>query len=633
MSAKEAEYIAASEAAMEAIWIRKFILGLGTVPTINEPIKMLCDNSAALLIANELGVQKGARHCHRRYHYIRELHRIRQTFTYCALFQQAFAHLFHTNVRTFKYELSQNMNNLEKQLNNEILHEKDSKFALSVIKVQFDKFIHSDVLKHFDPYSSSASYDRAVRKNFNDYTQMEPQTFKETIIQHMNSIEQCIVERESWNGLKRLNERKLQIKECKVQEVKASDAISGDKDCSRIGSDKGNDQGLENQSNTSGDESSRSRNECNDKSTSGDDTDIRPSYDMEPMVEVDSNVIPDSPDMCDNEIQTDQNAVECDDERVALANLIANLKLDIDENKKIQKKLKKENTSLTQELKECKSNLAETSRTLGIDYDKLECKLNETLGLLAQKEIDIKEGLKLKAYEISFVKEKQDELVKQSLLTKSHSEGLVKEKTKIPYDQSDPTNRLVPDKEETLTLEKKSRSKLNKDLVRPYDYTKLNSLYEIFKPATQEYHEQLAHANKVKHSHDHFRAPTALDMKVLIKTCLMPLSIKTQNDSFTFVHELKQEMHADLKHVESLENEIDEHEYDKAEFSNMYDILLQECVSNDVTCSYLHSLSDLDAHTELQCLYVHKVKECECLVQKLLKQTETASKEVYNELL
>nr|GEU56268.1 hypothetical protein [Tanacetum cinerariifolium] len=115
---------------------------------------------------------------------------------------------------------------------------------------------------------------------------------------------------------KRLDERKLQIQECKVQEVKASDTSFGDKDCSRIVSDKQNDQGLKNQSNTSGDESSRSRNECNDKSTSGDDTDIRPSYDMKPMVEVpytaeynvfavDSNVIPDSPDMCDNDIQTD----------------------------------------------------------------------------------------------------------------------------------------------------------------------------------------------------------------------------------------------------------------------------------------------------------------------------------------
>ncbi|GKB45327.1 hypothetical protein Tco_0896080 [Tanacetum coccineum] len=79
---------------------------------------------------------------------------------------------------------------------------------------------------------------------------------------------------------------------------------------------------------------------------------------------VDNNVIPDSPDMCDNEIQTDHNAVECDDERVALANLIANLKREIDENKTIQKQLKKANASLTQELTECKSILAETSKTL-----------------------------------------------------------------------------------------------------------------------------------------------------------------------------------------------------------------------------------------------------------------------------
>nr|GEZ56863.1 integrase, catalytic region, zinc finger, CCHC-type, peptidase aspartic, catalytic [Tanacetum cinerariifolium] len=66
-----------------------------------------------------------------------------------------------------------------------------------------------------------------------------------------------------------------------------------------------------------------------------------------------------------------------------------------------------------------------------IDYDKLERKLNETLGQLAQKDIEIKEGLKLKAYEISMVKEKHDELIKQSLLTKSHYKGLVKQKTKF----------------------------------------------------------------------------------------------------------------------------------------------------------------------------------------------------------
>nr|GEW80864.1 hypothetical protein [Tanacetum cinerariifolium] len=79
---------------------------------------------------------------------------------------------------------------------------------------------------------------------------------------------------------------------------------------------------------------------------------------------VDSNVILDSLDMCDNENQTDQNAEECDDERVMLAKLIANLKLDTDENKKIQKQLKKANTSLAHELQECKSALEKYKSSL-----------------------------------------------------------------------------------------------------------------------------------------------------------------------------------------------------------------------------------------------------------------------------
>ncbi|GJU00420.1 retrovirus-related pol polyprotein from transposon TNT 1-94, partial [Tanacetum coccineum] len=75
------------------------------------------------------------------------------------------------------------------------------------------------------------------------------------------------------------------------------------------------------------------------------------------------------------------------------------------------------------------------------------------------------------------------------------------------------------------------------------------------------------------------------------------------------------------------------HPLEQADFSNIYDLLLEECVSKDVTCSYLHSLSDLNAYTELQCLYLHKVKECECLALKLSKQTESVNNEVHNKLL
>nr|GEW28190.1 hypothetical protein [Tanacetum cinerariifolium] len=178
----------------------------------------------------------------------------------------------------------------------------------------------------------------------------------------------------------------------------------------------------------------------------------------------DSNVTSDSPDMCGDDIQNDQNDVESDDERVVLANLIANLKLGKLYSKLYKKQLKKANTTLAQELKECKTILAETSKSLGesisvrdsclvaiqtkktefekykafndrtIDYDKLERILNEALGQSAQKYTVIREGLKIKAYELSVVKEKHDELMKQSLLTKSHYEGLVKQKTKVITD-------------------------------------------------------------------------------------------------------------------------------------------------------------------------------------------------------
>jgi hypothetical protein len=58
MDATESEYIAASEAAMEAVWIRKFVSGLGVMPSIQRPIKMYCDNSAATTFSNEPGIMK-----------------------------------------------------------------------------------------------------------------------------------------------------------------------------------------------------------------------------------------------------------------------------------------------------------------------------------------------------------------------------------------------------------------------------------------------------------------------------------------------------------------------------------------------------------------------------------------------
>nr|GEV64905.1 hypothetical protein [Tanacetum cinerariifolium] len=79
---------------------------------------------------------------------------------------------------------------------------------------------------------------------------------------------------------------------------------------------------------------------------------------------VDSNVIPNSSDMCDNDNQADQNTKKYDDERVMLANLISYLKLDTDENKNIQMQLKKAKTSLSHELKDASLHLKSANLVL-----------------------------------------------------------------------------------------------------------------------------------------------------------------------------------------------------------------------------------------------------------------------------
>ncbi|GJT62119.1 putative retrotransposon ty1-copia subclass protein [Tanacetum coccineum] len=69
-SSTDAEYIAAFDASKEAVWIRKFIYGLGVVPTIEEPINMYCDNTGAIAIAKDHGVTKDAIHFRAKVHYL-----------------------------------------------------------------------------------------------------------------------------------------------------------------------------------------------------------------------------------------------------------------------------------------------------------------------------------------------------------------------------------------------------------------------------------------------------------------------------------------------------------------------------------------------------------------------------------
>ncbi|GKA86144.1 hypothetical protein Tco_0807855 [Tanacetum coccineum] len=71
-SSTDAEYIVAFDASKEAVWIHKFIYGLGVVPIIEETINMYCDNIGAIAIAKDHEITKGARHFRAKVHYLQE---------------------------------------------------------------------------------------------------------------------------------------------------------------------------------------------------------------------------------------------------------------------------------------------------------------------------------------------------------------------------------------------------------------------------------------------------------------------------------------------------------------------------------------------------------------------------------
>ena len=69
----EAEYIAASDAAKEEVWLRKFITELGVAPSLVGPVLLYCDSSGAIAQAKEPKAHQRTKHILRRYHLIQKI--------------------------------------------------------------------------------------------------------------------------------------------------------------------------------------------------------------------------------------------------------------------------------------------------------------------------------------------------------------------------------------------------------------------------------------------------------------------------------------------------------------------------------------------------------------------------------
>jgi hypothetical protein len=69
-STTEAEYIAASEAAKEGVWIRKFLSKLGVFPSVSSALNLYCDNNGAIAQTKEPRNHQKNKHVLRKFHLI-----------------------------------------------------------------------------------------------------------------------------------------------------------------------------------------------------------------------------------------------------------------------------------------------------------------------------------------------------------------------------------------------------------------------------------------------------------------------------------------------------------------------------------------------------------------------------------
>ena len=72
-STMEAEYMVASEAVKEAVWLRKFLMELGVIANAVDPMIPYCDNSGDVAQAKEPRNHRKDKHIERKYHLVREI--------------------------------------------------------------------------------------------------------------------------------------------------------------------------------------------------------------------------------------------------------------------------------------------------------------------------------------------------------------------------------------------------------------------------------------------------------------------------------------------------------------------------------------------------------------------------------
>nr|GEV83101.1 Gag-Pol polyprotein [Tanacetum cinerariifolium] len=273
--------------------------------------------------------------------------------------------------------------------------------------------------------------------------------------------------------------------------------------------------------------------------------------DTYPIEQDKHNVIIDSLDMSYDRKQVDQDDDDDDDdlanERDLLASLIEKLKCEIDDSKNHLKKLQAEldrrkdveyaskvkidcakakGELISYKMESQKSFNAYTQKINDLNQTLLEMKKKlfahqETISILSQqkealiklyksredKEIETVIALENKVKVLDNIVYKTGQSVQtMNMLNRNCKTSFVKPEFLKKAQRANPhlydigcyndnlTLMLAPESDEVIRLEKESRSKLS-DLIRPFDYEKLNNLYDLFVPQREKSSAQSLDAN------------------------------------------------------------------------------------------------------------------------------------------
>nr|GEW97881.1 hypothetical protein [Tanacetum cinerariifolium] len=411
--------------------------------------------------------------------------------------------------------------------------------------------------------------------------------------------------------------------------------------------------------------------------------------DIYPIEQDAHNVIIDSLDMSYDREEIDQNDDDNDlaIERELLAFLIEKLKCEIDESKKRNKFLETSNKVLIEKLKgeiedfknknkslessnspfkEANNKLSETNNLLYTNFKKSEAELTRCNSMEYASKMEI-ECAQIKLYKTRKDKELDkvialenkvkvlDNIVYktgQSIQTMNmlnnkcrtsfaKPEFLKKAQRANPrlYDigcyNDNLALMLAPESDEVIRLEKESRSKLS-DLIKPFDYERLNNLYDLFVPqrkksSKQRYFSEISRLSHIsvnnRNSKESFNKQTTLLEKRMDESILWDKKCKSSIEIF----KVKTYVDTIFIGVELCKEKIDRKTY-----SSYLDLFIQ----NTIEANFSPEISRINAGLEQfhKCLNDEMVADLryfnslELEVDSLRSQLESQKTQFLNEI-